>query len=299
MGAGRIASIHGIPWIGIKLPDAERNLLLVAVDAEDDGFNLRALLQHIGRLGDALGPGEFADVDEALDAGFQFDEGAVGHEVDNLAFDAGVDRILGFDLIPRVGHLLLETEADALFFLVDVEHDDVQVLADLEQFGWMANAAPTHVGDVQQAINTVEVNERTEIREVLHSALADVAGRHLGEQLGAAFGAFLLDEFAAREHDVLPLLVDLDDLEFVGVAHVLGKVLGDDDVHLRRGQERLDADVDEQAALDHGLDLPKDAAAFVANGENLVPVLLELGFLVREDDHAVLVFELFDEDVHL
>ena len=48
-------------------------------------------------------------------------------------------------------------------------------------------------------------------------------GRHFGEQLLAALGAFLLDEFAAGEDDVLPLLVDLDDLEFVGVADVTAR----------------------------------------------------------------------------
>ncbi len=40
------------------------------------------------------------------------------------------------------------------------------------------------------------------------------------EELLALLGAFLLDEFAAGQDDVLPLLVDLDDLEIVGVADV-------------------------------------------------------------------------------
>ena len=94
-------------------------------------------------------------------------------------------------------------------------------LADLEHFGRVADAAPAHVGDVEQAVHAVEVDERAEIGDVLDRALADVAGHHLGEQLGAAFGALLLDELAAGEHDVLALLVDLDDLELVGVADEL------------------------------------------------------------------------------
>ena len=119
------------------------------------------------------------------------------------------------------------------------------------------------------------------------------------EQLLAALGAFLLDQFAAGEDDVLPLLVDLDDLEVVGVADVLVEVLRREDVDLRGGQEGLDADVDEQAAFDDGLDLAGDGAAFVADGEDAFPVLLELGLLLGEDDHALLVFELLDQDVDL
>ena len=40
-------------------------------------------------------------------------------------------------------------------------------------------------------------------------------------------------------------------------------------------------------------------AAFVANREDLVPVLLELRLLVREDDRAFLVFEFLDQHINL
>ena len=39
-------------------------------------------------------------------------------------------------------------------------------------------------------------------------------------------------------------------------------------------------------------------AAFVANGEDLVPVLLELGLFLGEDDDAFLVLEFLDEDIN-
>jgi hypothetical protein len=75
------------------------------------------------------------------------------------------------DLIPRVGELLLEAEADAFFLGIDVEHDDIDVLADLENFRGMADAAPTHICDMEQAVETVEVDERAEIGDVLDCAL--------------------------------------------------------------------------------------------------------------------------------
>ena len=45
-------------------------------------------------------------------------ERAVRHEVGDLALDLRADGILGFDLVPRIGRLLLEAEGDALLFLV-------------------------------------------------------------------------------------------------------------------------------------------------------------------------------------
>ena len=66
---------------------------------------------------------------------------------------------------------------------------------------------------------------------------------------------------------------------------------------MRRGQEGFDADVDEQTAFDHGLDFAGDRAALVADGEDLVPILFELGLFLGQDDHAFLVFEFFNQDI--
>jgi hypothetical protein len=158
---------------------------------------------------------------ETFDTGFEFDEGAVGNEVDDLAVDLLADLVLRFDVVPRIGELLLEAEADAFLFLVDVEHHHIELLPDLEQLGRMADAAPGHVGDVQQAVQAVEIDERTEVGDVLDRAFADVARNHLAEQLPAALVALLLDQLAARQNDVLAILVDLNDFEVVVVTDVI------------------------------------------------------------------------------
>ena len=286
-----------VPWIGLELANAEGDFLLLAIDAEHDRFDFLFGLEHIGRFRDALGPGEFGDMDEAFDTGFDFDEGAVRNEVDDFAFDLRADRILGFDLVPRIGELLLEAEADAFLLAIDVEDDDIEVLTDFEDFGRMTDAAPGHIGDMEETIEAVEVDERTEIGDVLDGAFADVARHHLGEELAALLVAFLLDQFAAGQNDVLALLVDLNDFEFVGVADENVEVLRRGDVDLGGREESFDTDVDEETTFDDGFDFALDGAAFVADGEDVVPVLLELGLFLGEDDHAVFVFELLDEDV--
>src|SRR5208282_1512827 len=277
----------------------EGDLLLLAVDAEDDRLDLLVLLEHIGRFGNAFGPGQFGDVDQTFDAGFEFDERAIGNQVDDAAFDFGADRVLLFDGVPRVGQLLLEAQADALFLAVDVEHDHVNILAYLEDFRRVPDPAPAHVRDVQEAVNAVEINESAEVGDVLDRALADVARGHFGEELLAALGAFLLDQLAAGQDDVLPLLIDFDDLEVVGVAQVLGEVLRGENVNLRGREKGLDADVDEQTAFDDGFDFAGDGAAFVADGEDAFPVLFELRLLLGEDDHALLVLKFLDQDIYL
>ena len=99
-------------------------------------------------------------------------------------------------LIPRVSQFLLQPQADPFFLAIDVQDHDIDVLAHLEQLGGVADPAPAHVRDMEQAVDSVQIDERAEIGDVLDRAFADVARRHFGKQLLPAFQAFLLDQLA-------------------------------------------------------------------------------------------------------
>jgi hypothetical protein len=92
------------------------------------------------------------------------------------------------------------------------------VVADLEQLRRVVDPAPAHVGDVEEAVDAAEVDERTVLGEVLDDALDDLAFLQALERRLLEGGALLLEEHAARQHDVAALLVELDDLELEGLA---------------------------------------------------------------------------------
>ena len=58
------------------------------------------IVHQLAGVVDALGPAHLADVDQALDARLELDEGAVGHDVDDLARVPAADRVLGLDVLP-------------------------------------------------------------------------------------------------------------------------------------------------------------------------------------------------------
>ncbi len=111
--------------------------------------------------------------------------------------------------------------------------------------------------------------------------------------------ALLLDDFATAEDDVFALLVDLDDLEIVGVRDELLEILWRDDVDLRGGKEGFHTDVDREAALDDCLHLALDQAAVLVNADDLLPVLTCRGLFLGKDDHALVVFEALEEHFDL
>ena len=290
----REALLNRIPGIVLGLADAEGDLLVVDVDGENDDLNLVADIENVAGAGNALGPAEFADVDETFDAGSDLDERAVGGEIDDLAGDAGADGELLLNRVPGIFSRLLKTEADALAVAVDVENHDVELFADLEDLGRVLDAAPAHIGDVQKTVETVEVDERAEVGDVLHAALADFALLERGEELGLLLGERTLDELAARNDEVASLVGNLDDLEIECLADIGLELLDGSDFNLAAGQERLDiVDGDQKTAADGRLDRTGDDAALDITLENLLPADLLVGAALGKLDHAgLLVLEL-------
>ena len=230
-------------------------------------------------------------MDETLDAGGDLDERAVGGEVDDLALHARADRELVLDGVPRIGHCLLEAERNALALAVDVEHHDVELLADLDDLARVLDARPAHVGDVEETVDRVlDGDERAEVGDVLHAALADLALLERGEELGLLLGLDALDELAAGNDEVAPLVGNLDDLEVVGLPDVGLEVLDGSDFDLAAGEERLHVvDLDEETAPDRALDRTGDDAPFDVALEDLLPADLFVRGALGEDDHAGLV----------
>ena len=140
-------------------------------------------------------------------------------------------------VLPGVVLHLLEAERDALALGVELEHHDVDLVADLEHLGRVVDPAPGHVGDVQQAVDAAEVDEGAVLGEVLDDALDDLAFLELVERLLLLLGALLLEHGLARQHDVAAPLVDLDDLQAELLADAGFQVAHGPDVDQRAGKE--------------------------------------------------------------
>ncbi len=151
---------------------------------------------------DPLGPGHFADVDQAFDPIFQLDEGPVGHHVDDFAGDRLPTGYFSSTFSHGLGRLLLQAEGDLLLLVVDVQDHDLKLVVDLDHLRGMADAAPAHVGDVQQAVDAAEVDERTEVGDVLDDALAELSLFDFGEHLLFELLAFVFNQLTARDDDV-------------------------------------------------------------------------------------------------
>src|SRR5690606_4704352 len=211
--ARRIASGNTDPWIRLELLHAERDLLVLLVDVEDLDLHQLSQGDHLARVANVLRPAHLGDMDESLDTLLELDERAVIRDRHDLAFDDRALLIFLFDILPWVRLKLLQTQRDSLPLLVVIKNDDVELLIQLDEFGRMRDAAPGEVGDVQVPIHTAQIDEDTEIRDVLDGALEDLAGLHGRENLLPLSFELLLDERLMRDDDILVGRIELYDLE--------------------------------------------------------------------------------------
>ena len=164
----------------------------------------------------------------------------------------------------------------------------------------MIDAAPGHVGDVQQAVDAAEIDEGAVVGDVLDEAVDDLALGEAGDDVGALLGARLFEHGAARDDDVAAAAVHLEDLERLRLMHQRADVAHGADVDLAAGQERHGAvEIDREAALDLVEDDARDLLAFLELLLEAGPALLAARLVARQHRLTERVLDALQVDLDL
>ena len=121
----------------------------------------------------------------------------------------------------------------------------------------------------------------------------------LVQELAAHLGLRLLQPGPTGQHDIVAVLVQLDDLGFERLADVGLQIANAAHLHQRRRQEPAQADVDDQAALDDLDDRALDDLVVLLLLLDRAPGTLVLGALLGEDQPTLLVLFLQDQGLDL
>ena len=203
-----------------------------------------------------------------------------------------------FDALPRIVEQLLHAERDTVGLVVDLDDLDLHLLADVEHLGRVIDAPPRDVGDVQQAVDAAEVDERTVVGDVLDHAVDDLTLFEVLHQLLALLGAGLFQHGAAGDDDVAAAAIHLQDLERLRHVHQRADVADRTDVDLRARQERHGAvEIDGEAALDLAGDDAGDLLVALERLLELAPALLAARLVTRQDGFAERVLDALQIDL--
>ncbi len=147
---------------------------------------------------------------------------------------------------------------------------------------------------MHQAVDAAEIDERAEVDDRGDDTLADGALLQLVEELAAHLGLGLLEPGAARQHHVVAVLVELDDLGLDLLADVRLQIADPAHLDQRRGQEATQPDVEDQATLDDLDDGALDGLVLLLERLDGAPGALVLSALLGQDQPAF--FVLLGED---
>ena len=179
-----------------------------------------------------LRPRHFRDVDETFYARSNFDECTIVSEDNDLTLDLVAHLEVSVEAIPGMWLELLDTKSDALLSFVELEDNDVELLVEANNFAGVRYTAPREVGDVDETIDTTEVDEGTVRGDVLDDPFEDLTLLKLADDLSLLSFEFSFDEDLMRYDDVLEVLVDLDDLELHSLVDISIVVADRTDVDL-------------------------------------------------------------------
>src|SRR5579862_523933 len=284
--------------IGLELFDAQGDALLFDIDVEHlDAHEFALVVVLDGILAGAV-PVDVGEVDHAVDVARKADEEAELGDVAHLALDRAADHVVLDKGFPRVGHDLLQAEADASLLRVDVEHHDLDLLTGRDDLaGVDVLLGPAHLGDMDQPLDPrLQFDEGAVVGNVGDAALELGAGRifELDALPGVGF------ELLHAQGNALRLRVEADhlDLDVLTDIERLGGMIDAPPGDVRDVQQAVDpAQIDKGAVIGDVLDDAVEDLALLEAGDQfealLGAALLENG-AARYDDVAARAVHLED-----
>src|SRR5687767_3485092 len=157
-------------------------------------------------------PTDLANGQQSLDALFDFDERAEALDLAHAPGHLRPHRVLRLGAHPRVGHGLLEAQAQLARVAVELDDFHVHDVADLHEVAGLHAAAVAHLADVEQAVHAPQVHERAEVEHAADRAAAHLTNLDLLDHLLPRLFLLALEDVAAADDQVLRVRVELRDL---------------------------------------------------------------------------------------
>src|ERR1700752_3282480 len=131
--ADLITLVQRLPRVLLNLLHAETDAPCFRIDAQYFDFHQVARIDDFARMLHTLGPAHLGDVHQSFDTGLEFDERAVIGNARNPSGHSRADREAFFHAGPRIGQQLLVAERNAFAFAIELQHLDLNGVADFEQ----------------------------------------------------------------------------------------------------------------------------------------------------------------------
>jgi hypothetical protein len=163
----------------------------------------------------------------------------------------------------------------------------------------MVDVLPRQLGHVDEPVNAAEVDEGAEVHDRRDHALAHLALLERLQEVLALLRLRFLEELAAREDDVVAVLVEFDDAALELFADVRLEIAHASHLDERGRKEPPQPDVEDQTALDYLDHGSGDGLVLILLLFDDAPRPLVLGAFAGQDQATLLVLLLEDKRLDL
>ena len=143
------------PRIRSQLLDTKGKALLVWIDVKNNGLDFITLFVGFSRILNLTRPRNILHVNQAINTVFDTNKDTKRCHRTNLTSHNSIHRILVAKQVPWVDFSLLKSKGDSLIAGIDLQHDGLDFVANIQHLGRMLDLlGPRHFGNVDQAFNT-------------------------------------------------------------------------------------------------------------------------------------------------
>src|SRR5574341_260582 len=148
--------------------------MLIGVNADDAQGTDFTFLEHLLGMLDAM-ISDLGDVDQPFDVALQAGERAELGQARDHAFHKLTHAELFHARFPGIIGQRADREPDAFLLTVNVDDLDLDLLPHLQHLARMLHAIPRKLGEMNQAVGAIDVDEGPKIGEAGHAARVDLA----------------------------------------------------------------------------------------------------------------------------
>ncbi len=238
-------------------------------------------------------------MDHTFHAFFQLDESAIFGHADHASAHDGADGIAVDNGFPGILGALFEAQADPFADGIEVEHNDINLVAHCHHLGRMLDAPPAHVCDMQESVDTTHVNKGTEISNIFNFTRNDAIDFNAFEKVLFFNFTLFFKQSSAADNNIATTTSQLDDFDFHLFADVAVQVACGTEGQLAGGHEGIHTDIHFETTLDPACDGTFYNTVVVVYFLYMFPVFDAISFDLGKVGGTMIIFGRFNIKIKL
>ena len=158
---------------------SQRDTTFFLINVQNNNVDFLTVLQNFAWVYVLVCPRQFRHMDQPFDIIAQVNKCTVISQRRNLTRHCIANiKCLGRGF-PWIFFQLFCTQRNTMRFWIKLDNFDFDFFANMNQFAWMIDAFPRQICDVQQTVNSAQINKHTVISNVFHRPFDNRAQRNV------------------------------------------------------------------------------------------------------------------------